>query len=411
MGDTERGSLIVAVTVLMVVVALISVLSITVMGNQLVVLSRQNTSTGIAAADAGLSDALFRIDQIQQYPPTYLAPGCFVVTSGTPASGCSKVGSGVSGLGPGASAKYVATYNAGDTWTILAAGTVHGATAAVSETLSRSAQYPYAIFGNSGLTFDGRSSGNVGTYTPGLAAGSENANGAVEIGSNGTISCKGGLTGNVSYSIWSGGGGVSNGTDPSCQSASTANLSVSPKLYNLVIPATPSTATPCPNSCALGSGNSYPTLAGGIYYYNHGISLNGTLSVTGPVQIYQTLATSDPAYTGTAIGITQNSAINYAPAPATLPDATNLEIFSNSAGNVGDNSGLGYTFSGLLFAPDASLTQNGCKSVYYGALFINTLTCNGGPNLTVWYDANFRAVMGPWQTSDFAQIAPSMVNP
>lgn len=102
-------------------------------------------------------------------------------------------------------------------------------------------------------------------------------------------------------------------------------------------------------------------------------------------------------------------AAGYSPTPD-LPSAESFEIFSNTTGTVGNDAGSGYWFGGILYAPTASLTQNGCKSTYYGSLIINTLTCNGGPHLTVNYDEVLQTVYGPWTVSGYTQITPSTVS-
>ncbi|MGH9055252.1 MAG: DUF7305 domain-containing protein, partial [Acidimicrobiales bacterium] len=84
-------------------------------------------------------------------------------------------------------------------------------------------------------------------------------------------------------------------------------------------------------------------------------------------------------------------------------------IYTNGNGNVGDSNGQGFCFSGVLYAPNAQLTANGCKSQYYGSIVINTFTCNGGPNLGFWYDSQFGQLYGNWVTSGYQQINPSSV--
>ncbi len=89
-----------------------------------------------------------------------------------------------------------------------------------------------------------------------------------------------------------------------------------------------------------------------------------------------------------------------------LPSAENLQILINSDGQVGFDNGHGYDFGGVLYAPQAYLTQDGCKSQYYGSITINTLTCNGGPHLFVSYDSSLGAYYGNWVVSSYAQESP-----
>jgi hypothetical protein len=145
--------------------------------------------------------------------------------------------------------------------------------------------------------------------------------------------------------------------------------------------------------------------------------------VTGQVKLYVIL---DPSLYGpgtTAITITSGSYVNdqsdycaanigaagCTPTPD-LPSAQSFEVFSNTTGSVGGYSGSGYWLGGILYAPTASLTQDGCKSVYYGSLIISTLTCDGGPHLTINYDNALQTVYGPWFVSGYTQISPSLVS-
>jgi hypothetical protein len=134
--------------------------------------------------------------------------------------------------------------------------------------------------------------------------------------------------------------------------------------------------------------------------------------------LYDILDPSQYGQNTNAIDIVGGSQLNIGfaqdppPANGSLPDATQLQVFTNSTGTVGDsNGGAGaYYFSGILYAPQASLTGNGCKSVYYGAAVINTLTCNGGPNLTVYYDDQLSTIYGSWATAGYTQINPANAN-
>ncbi len=437
----ESGSIIVALIVIMIVMAVISVFAATVAGNQLLIVHRQNTSSGLAAAEAGVSDALFRIDQLQagDYAGPSPAPS-FCVNVATCPPGYRAITATVP-AGRNGSAGYVASYKPepSDSWVVQSKGSNRTSSAAVEETLTRSTQFPYAVFGNGGLSYQGRSSGQFGTYAPGGDPGSETTGGTcttstptgtagcVRIGSNGTINCNGSLPPNVTYWIYSGGGGLT-----TCQSANTGNTTTSPTLNNLPVPAWPSGGTPLPTyppgsaNCLIGSntakeygGTAYDTLDGGTTYTCAGeLTIDGDVKYLGPgtAKIYVIPPATDPAYTGTAIDITwsvnpsSTPFINYAP-DAPLPDAQNLEIFTNSKGYVGDSSGASnaYVLGGIVDAPDAYLVGNGCKSTYYGALIINTLACNGAPNLTVYYDDALNAVKGAWQSSGYRQVPPSTV--
>jgi hypothetical protein len=174
-----------------------------------------------------------------------------------------------------------------------------------------------------------------------------------------------------------------------------------------------------------------PLPSGTYLCYNQAVTIKGNLTVSGcatpslpsacvTIDIILDSAT-DASWVnaGTAtLDITAGSYVNVntgittdpPPAGVALPDATQLTIATNSTGTVGDSAGQGYYFGGVLYAPDASMTGDGCKSVYYGAAVINTLTCNGGPHLSVYYDSLLTQVYGPWTTSGYTQINPKSVS-
>jgi len=92
-----------------------------------------------------------------------------------------------------------------------------------------------------------------------------------------------------------------------------------------------------------------------------------------------------------------------------LPVASDFEIFTNSNGTVGDSNGTGYFFGGILYAPAASLTEDGCKSHYYGSVVVYAFTCNGAPNFSFSYDNAELTDYGAWTQGTYSQVPPSRV--
>ena len=360
----ESGSLIVALTIIMVVFLLGSVLAARVIGNQMLVLSRQSTANAVSAADAGVSDALFRLDQ---GPST--SKFCVNRVNGVTDTNC------VAGSVPGASG---VSYNAytvpanttpslATEWVVQSKATVRGQSAAVQETVERSALFPFALFGNTSLNFNGGTAG-FSNYQPGSTSVQEPSNSnPVYIGSNGTISCNGGLATGVVAQYYSRGGGSNCGTGV-------------PQLYNVPTPTPPSSGySACPNGGLIGAGNAVPILAAGTYVCSdQTLTISGNLSVSGAVTIYinfDQTTNNTFANNGTpAMFISGGAQVNM-PSNGTLPDATLLKIFTNSTSTVGNYNGNGgYTIGGVIDAPNASLTGDGCKSTYYGAVIINIYT-------------------------------------
>jgi Tfp pilus assembly protein PilX len=427
----DRGSLIIAISVILVLTLVCAAIVAEVAGNQQNVVYRQNAANSVAGANAGLSDALFRIDQGSTAEGSgtefYVTPTCSTGLD----SRC--VGNSVSAA---ANVTYKATQVNATKWTLQSESTTRKSVSAVGETVSRTAQYPFALFGNQGLNFDGTAPQAFGTYTSNNISSTTNpdtsaadcTNGTglscVAIGSNGTIACNGGIGSNVTSVYYSGGGGISG----SCGTPSPIST-----VYNLTIPGNPTGAYfGCPNGGQLGSnqtvasgltvpGVNAPLPAGTYLCSNQEVVINGNMSVSGSVTIdiiLDSATNTAMVNAGTpTLDITAYSYVNVStaittdppPANQQLPDATLLTIQSNSTGTVGDSNGHGYWYGGVLNAPNASLVGDGCKSVYFGAAVINTLTCNGGPHLSVYYDSLLSNIYGPWQTSGYQQINPSSV--
>jgi Tfp pilus assembly protein PilX len=435
----ERGSLIIALAVIFVLVLICSSIAVEVVGNQENVLAKYNSAATISAADAGLSDAVFRLDQMT---PSSSSTSFCMDAAGV---NCTQAPVSPSEL---ANVSYLATpSNGGTTWSIQSKATVNGLKGAVQETVSYSAEYPFALFGNSGLDFNGSSSNGLGDYTDTSISSSSNPDTAtadcsggttsscVKVGSNGPIKCAGGLPANVTEVYYTGGGGAGNCSNPSPD----------PDKYNLTIPSAPTTGSPltCPGKKTtdssgdtvyeLGSGYSgAPSSIGATgqsytYYCNDAaVDISGDLSVLGTVQLYIVLdSTTDNTFInngietlymagGAEVNTTFSGTSGLPPSGTTLPVAKSLQILTNSTGSVGNANGGGangpYTFGGVLYAPDANLVGNGCKSAYYGSLTINTLTCNGGPHLQVYYDNTLGTLYGPPSISGYSQVNPSTVS-
>ena len=423
--EDERGNLIIAMTIILVLVMLSSLLVARVMGNEEIILSRQKVYSGVTGADAGLSDALFRLDQggsdvgtsgVFCYNPS--DSNC-TVTAGSASPQLSGVRY-IARTVPAGTRPSVATE-----WIVQAIGNAStGFHGAVQETLTRSSKYPFALFGKQSLTFTGNSQGgNFGTFIPGApgtgsftpCSNTTASPPCLLLGSNGSISCTGpsptGVEG-VIFATGSGGGSDSCGT-PSSQSS----------VYQVPDPVVPPGAQPCPYGGNLGTGYSHPTVDPGVYYCNSQVNISGSVQNSepqnGPVQIYIMTGSSASNFLSIAGNSQINTTIPFGslnngsagpPSGSTMPDPTSFQIFSNSDGNLTSNGvSNGFIFAGILYAPDAYLTNNGCKSSFLGTVTINTYTCNGSPNLTFWYDSQLNYDFGDYQVSGYQQINPSSV--
>lgn len=424
----EAGSIIVALMIIFIIVVLSNMLLVRVVGNQQITAARQSGYSGVASADAGLSDALFRLDQgtadtgttgvmcLNAANPS--DPNCHVQASAsTPQlSGVSYVARTVpAGTPPSAATE----------WTIQAIGNAKGGMGgAVQETVSRSSQFPFALFGGTSLSFSGNTQGNFGTYTPGAngpgsfttCPSTATAIPCLLIGSNGSINCTGPSPASIQSVFFNtGSGGGSNG----CGTSQSQNV-----MYTLPVPVAPPSAQSCPNGGNLGSGASppYPTIAPGTYLCTSEVTVSGTLTVSpsGPVKLYIIIPpaqnTSGSTFFYPTAGSQINTTITYADMSGggpqstdTLPASQLFQVFSNSVGLLDVNGQHGFVFGGILYAPEASLSAAGCKSYIFGSATINTYTCNGGPNLGIYYDESLAQDFGSWQVSGYQQINPQSV--
>jgi Tfp pilus assembly protein PilX len=402
-GTDERGSLVVALMIILVCFTLGSALVMGAIAGDKTALNNQHHDTALEAAQAGVADALFRLDQL----PDTGTPSSFCVAA-TPSVSCLvPVAGGVPGI-PGVS--YSASFNpSANAFTIRSEAVVGNTDAAVQATATRASQFPFALFGNSGLTFNGNASNGFDTYDEAAYSTSPsspnpNPEGPVAIGSNGSITCNGpGLASNVTAEYYSGGGGISG----SCGTASPQ-----PTQISLPVPSAPTSYSDCPNDGQLGADYGYPTIAPGTYLCTSPITIGGALAVAAattadPVKIYVILPAGSNTSSTTAVAISSDAVVNAQTsytAGEPLPVAGAFQILSNATGEVGGSNGQGYVFGGIIDAPNAYLVGDGCKSVYYGALVLNTLTCNGGPHLAVHYDDQLGQLYTAWSISGYTDI-------
>ncbi|MHB1488638.1 MAG: DUF7305 domain-containing protein [Acidimicrobiales bacterium] len=379
-----------AVLVIMVIVLLGTTLAARTIANLRSVTHAQNFSGALANADAGVSDALFQIDQFTASNP---APSGGEFCVGTSPACANKSVPGAPGV------QYKAVAISPTQWKIQALGTTHDVNHGVQALLTRSVLYPFALFGNNGMDFSGQASGGFSTYNS--SSQQSFPNGAVTIGSNGPVDCSGGLGTNVTAVYYTGGGGISGGCGTSDPSSSR---------YNVAPPSAPSSALACPNGGLLGSNQGYATIAPGTYLCTGQVTLNGTLSVSPPgvVKIYDIWPNPIQSQNTTSVLITPGSEINYT--TGSLPVASDFQILSNSQGNVGDSNGSGFTFGGVVYAPSANLTADGCKSIFYGSLTLNTFTCHGGPHLQIAYDSALSQTYSSWVASNYTEIPSSSIS-
>jgi hypothetical protein len=399
--DPERGSLVIALLVILVLGMLASMVTERAIGSAFISRGHQDTDAAISQADAGLADALYRIDQGAAGTGS---GGAFCVAAGDSHCLAASVPAA-----PGVS--YFARQVTDTDWRVESRATVGQATGAVEGHVTDQPMYPFALFGDASLDLGAAGPQTFSSYSPSSPAGQANPdpNGATSIGSNGTITCSGPLGGNVTVAYYGSGGVTSTGT------TGCGTYQSNPTRYFTGDPSAPTGALPCPgvgpSGSELGTGFGAPvTLAAGTYVCNVSISLSGRLNPTGPVQLY-VVGSGTPVIT-VASGSYINDQADYCAGGGTdgcssapfLPSSQNLEIFTNSTGTIGASTGSGFYLGAVLDAPNASLTGNACSSHYYGAVIVGEGTCS---QMTVNYDQSLSTVYGPWAAGSYTQITPS----
>lgn len=413
--ELERGSMIVVLAVILVVSVIGSAIAFHSIGSAFVSTGQQSNASALSLADAGLADALYRIDQ----GSTGTGGGtAFCVRAGDAKCVATAVPAA-----PGVS--YLATEVSGTDWRVQSLGSMHGQTAAVQEDITEQPAYPFALFGRDSLQLDWSAAPSFSTYSsssPAATTGQLNPNpaGALTLGSNGTVTCNGSLGTAVTVDYFGSGGVTSTGMAPCGTYVS------SPTDYVLPTVTAPASAGTCPGTGVGGSelGSKTPgaptSLAAGTYLCTAPVSVNGYLDVLGPVQLYIRL---DPSLygAGTALlDVTPGSWINdqsdYCAGGGTtgctgsqdLPSSANLVVLTGNTGQIGDETGSGFYLGAVLYAPNAYLAADACSSHYYGAVVVAGVTCGGsGPQGSVSYDTALSGVYGPWAAGPYTQIDPS----
>jgi hypothetical protein len=375
-GD-ERGSVLIAITVVMVITTLTMAVFARTVEDLTNVRVNQDVNAAQAQADAGLSDALFRIDQYGTTDSTSFCVG-----------GSAKCTVGSVPGAPGVS--YSAVTQDNNTYQVTSEGTINGRTRVIQATVQRDPAYPFAIFGNGDVTFNGNGSGTIqGTD----ANGNPDSNLQADVGSNGTITCNSGANegnGQISYQdSWKGcpsqipGTGTYQPQDPV-----TSASCPSPNTNDPPVPCLPSSGV---NACP--ANGTFTGTISGTYYCTTAVTFSGTVTVSGSAAVYVIPAA------GTGVNATMSGAsINVG------GDPRNFALYVAGTGTVDTGNGANAAqVAGLLYAPSASITTNGCKMSLTGALVIGTFTCNGGPNLVVNYDSQMASVLQQnWTVKDYS---------
>jgi len=314
----------------------------------------QNFSAALAAADAGLSDALYQIDQGQAATFT----GSATVAAGT--------------------FDYTATKVDADTWSVFSKGTLQAANHAIKAIVSREIVYPYAIFTDQDLTFNGNGGQNITSYNSNTGATNTHHAG---IGSNHAVTINGG-----------GGGDEQDFYTPNGSCSGCPNGSSKKGPRTLDPPEVPDTYQPCPTNGVFSG-----TVNGGdglTYLCNQNVTFSGTVTVANPpLEIY--------VGNGYSVNIA-DATVN----AGTGSKGKDFELQKAGTGtfNVGTGSHAG-TVHGIVYAPSTDVTVDGGQSFVDGSLTLNQLRINGNPNFVMSYDDSIMDITTDhWVVSDWREV-------
>jgi hypothetical protein len=400
----EGATLIMAVIVMMV----LSTLSLAVLGRTLSVLKfirhGQDYDAALAQADAGLADALFKIDQ--SAPPTWQAVS-------SDAAGNRKF-------------KYWAKKESDSEYIVQAVGYAGGSRHALQARVNRNAQFPYALFSRAPLHLDGAASAGNVKVSLGLFVGS----GPVRVGSNSTVVCNGVLPPDVIVDWYQ--------VQSECPASQVTKLAAQRDL-TILEPSPPVGVTDpnwenCPAGGVFGSATiqigvemilGVPTpiivntsttnpflISGsaGPYVCRRNVTFLGTMvpdPSQPPVKIYILPRTNADGST-THYSLDMNTAI-----VNPMQSATRFQVFKVGGEPIYHNPiNDQLTFRGVLFAPDTPMTINGGNLSWAGSINVGQLTVNGTPNMKILYDFDLATYLGPdWRVSRYREISPTEAVP
>jgi hypothetical protein len=342
--------LVIAILVMLV----LSTLSLSLLTRTLSLLEStrmgQDYDAALAAADAGLADAMFKIDQFGSTKPSPEGPS---------ASGATDSGSYV-----------YATEKIDDrTYIVRSRGSVGGAHHAISARVTRTTKFPFALFSRQNLTINGSIKWPA-------------EEGPLPVGSNATTVCHG--SANAGTLV-----------------ARATNNKDCPGFEPLTKPIALATVEAPAGAQACPADGVFSGSTAGTFVCRRDVSFAGTVTPPGPLAIYIL-----PSVDGIHHSLDLGSAIVNVTGPAAnvqIYKAGNAPIIYDS-GNTSDQ----LTFRGVIYAPDSTFVVGGGGKSLRGSFVFNEIKLNGGPNFSIAYDAALQEVLGnDWTMSRYTEISSS----
>lgn len=392
--DRDAGAaMILAVTVMMILLTL----AMALLGRTTAVMSStfrsQQYDAALAIADAGLSDALFRVEQGS-------APAMWEAT-------------GVAGSG---TYVYRAERLSDSEYLVSAVGIRRDVRRSIQAKLFRSVRYPYALFSYQNLTFRGNAGplltgpfARLNFYSYNLLDSPSNE--PVRLGSNAQIVCSGGMDPNV---VLTSIGGLSNQT--ACPGANFTPLKT--PVPSPPVEAPPGTTQACP---PLGTFTGVIDGRGGqAFVCRQPVVLTGVISVVNPpfvLSMPDHQANGTPVTTTLADGTTCNGAPLDMSASLINAGSRARNVIINKGGNcpltmatkttLTGTPSADITFSGVLYAPQSTIDVNG-SAWWTGSIMANEIRVNGAPNFIIGYDNDLTTFLGKdWRVRRYGEVPSS----
>lgn len=329
MRSDERGSLVIA----MAVVLVLSGLSIAALARTVSALGSarvaQDAAAASAASDAGLADALYALDH-----GAVAAQGPFPQALG-PAGGA--IGS--------ATYQWTATASDAKTVAIRSVGTANGRRHQVDATAARSAAWPWVVATAGSFVLDG-----AATISGRLASG-------------GAMTLRNGAPGGDAQDLLQPGA--------ACAGCPSPTEVTNPVTFPAASIPTSPPPLPCPPS-------PISALPAGTYLCTGAVTFadGAKIDPGGPVVIYQENGTD---------GAGAPTSFSFAGAKVNVGGTVaNLVVHKIGPGRVDPGTGSEADFTGIIDAPAATLNSSSCAFRLTGALVLGSFSCatsSGGPQL------------------------------
>jgi len=368
--DDAGSALIISVVVMMVLSTLTLALLARTLSTMSFVRTGQDYDAALAAADSGLAQAVFRIEN---------GASASWEEAGTNGGSTYRFYAQRQTSGMGPATEFI----------VSAKGRVGSSRHGVQAKVTRSALFPFAMFGYQNLDLDG-ATGTQTFYVVGATTS------PVNVGSNGLVTCHGTMSPTVRF--------VSAGGFSGCPSGQWQALE--PRQARIEMEPPPSPNVSCPAGglfTGVVDGN-----GGTPYVCREDVTFTGVVSVVnGPLVMYvlNSLKADGTVDPNACHSLDIGDAVINAAQPARQVQIYKDDDCELDVGTGNTSSTL--TFSGVLYAPDSTLTINGGKW-FTGSIMVGQLKVNGSPNLMIGYDTDLSTYFGPkWRVSRYGEVPSS----